>query len=564
MDFKQLLQRINSLESGIQLNEEDKKNKENQLDKVISKDADLKADEKKLKKKASEDIGDLLKALNAIVEGKKDVDEEKADEGNEFTGELAKAKASGKKEFEVDGKKYQVRETKDKTHKDEKSKDTDLKAANKSNDNEDDKDSKKDLKESILDEKAAPGQEDWIKSNKERFIKRYGKKKGLEVLYATSWKRSKSVNESAYLQEYYDRAMMGSCLEQESGMNINASTDTRTGSKSLTVTAQGDAAEQLAQLLKLSGIGHSKNPQQDAEIEETAYVNTPEPEVQGVEVQIQQGNDLHRTKNSYSKAAGGDNPMNMREFQELSKIEHHLNKELESLKIIIEKKDKPDFLDIDKDGDKKEPMKKDVKNFASTKHKELHKKVEESVELTEADLQGLIKKFGIAAVTAAALAGLGGNAQARVSLDDPGSYKVPVPAVAQTQATQSDELKNLAKFGVKTVKDLGNNFTHIQFEGRDGVFDNESNQMYFYNSKTSGLEEVNILPNGRLNTAYTSINKLGPMTLAAFQKAGITILRGSGIKTDNTSPADSAIKPNFTSQSPQNLTFTPKNASVGQ
>lgn len=48
----------------------------------------------------------------------------------------------------------------------------------------------------VLDEKAAPGQEGWIKKNKARFIDQYGKKKGLEVLYATAWKRSKQ-DESA-------------------------------------------------------------------------------------------------------------------------------------------------------------------------------------------------------------------------------------------------------------------------------------------------------------------------------------------------------------------------------
>ena len=48
-----------------------------------------------------------------------------------------------------------------------------------------------------LDESAAPGQEAWIKKNKGRFVKQYGKKKGMEVLYATAWKRSKK-DESAY------------------------------------------------------------------------------------------------------------------------------------------------------------------------------------------------------------------------------------------------------------------------------------------------------------------------------------------------------------------------------
>ena len=45
--------------------------------------------------------------------------------------------------------------------------------------------------EEQVDEVSAPGQEAWIKKNKQHFIDQYGKKKGLEVLYATAWKRSK-------------------------------------------------------------------------------------------------------------------------------------------------------------------------------------------------------------------------------------------------------------------------------------------------------------------------------------------------------------------------------------
>lgn len=304
---------------------------------------------------------DFVKLLNTLdsIQSKKtltesadkkevEVDEEKTEEGNEFSGELAKAKAAGKKEFEVDGKKYQVKESDD-------SEDEAHEA--------DDEDDKETVEESQLEEKAAPGQEDWIKSNKARFIKQYGKEKGLEVLYATAWKRSKKNESMAQLEECYDQAMMGGQPEQESGMNINASTDTRTGSKSLTVTAQGQAAEQLAQLLKLSGIG-AGNPAHEAEMEE-AYANEPNPEVQGVEVQLAQGTDMHRQKASYPKVAGGDNPMNMREAEELKAIEQRLNEELEAFKIMAEAKGKkPDFLDVDKDGDKKEPMKKALKDKA--------------------------------------------------------------------------------------------------------------------------------------------------------------------------------------------------------
>lgn len=42
-----------------------------------------------------------------------------------------------------------------------------------------------------VNEVAAPGQEDWIKANKKRFIDRYGKEKGTKILYAKAWKMAK-------------------------------------------------------------------------------------------------------------------------------------------------------------------------------------------------------------------------------------------------------------------------------------------------------------------------------------------------------------------------------------
>lgn len=46
------------------------------------------------------------------------------------------------------------------------------------------------LKEESLDEVAPPSAkiEKWINSNKERFVKQYGKEKGMQVLYAKAWK----------------------------------------------------------------------------------------------------------------------------------------------------------------------------------------------------------------------------------------------------------------------------------------------------------------------------------------------------------------------------------------
>ena len=44
------------------------------------------------------------------------------------------------------------------------------------------------LEEAIMTEKAPPGMEPWVKANKARFVKQYGEKKGLGVVYATAWK----------------------------------------------------------------------------------------------------------------------------------------------------------------------------------------------------------------------------------------------------------------------------------------------------------------------------------------------------------------------------------------
>jgi hypothetical protein len=239
---------------------------------------------------AANDTMNRLRTLaGRPVKESETVEEDDVEEGNEFSGARDEAVKAGKKEFKVGGKTYPVKES------------------------------------------TAPGQEDWIKSNKEKFIKQYGKEKGEEVLYATAWKRSKAVKESRELEECYDQAMAEQ-PEQESGMNINSNIDTKTGNKSLTVTAQGAAAEELAQILKLSGM-HAH----EEETMEEEYANSPEPVIQGAEVQMQQGNDLNRPKQTYPKVAGGDNPMAIAEAAELAAIEKRLMEELDSIKIVSEK-----------------------------------------------------------------------------------------------------------------------------------------------------------------------------------------------------------------------------------
>jgi len=50
-------------------------------------------------------------------------------------------------------------------------------------------------------EEAPPGEEEWIKANKKRFIDQYGEEEGLKILYATAWKRHNNKSESFDLDE---------------------------------------------------------------------------------------------------------------------------------------------------------------------------------------------------------------------------------------------------------------------------------------------------------------------------------------------------------------------------
>ncbi len=85
--------------------------------------------------------------------------------------------------------------------------------------------------------------------------------------------------------------------------------------------------------------------------------NTPEEEIAGIDAVTGTGDDLHSKGGEAPPVNGGGNPM---------KKESQIKSELMKLYMEMKegKKTKPDFLDMDKDGDKKEPMKKAVKDKA--------------------------------------------------------------------------------------------------------------------------------------------------------------------------------------------------------
>ena len=84
------------------------------------------------------------------------------------------------------------------------------------------------------------------------------------------------------------------------------------------------------------------------------YANEPDPQYGDMSDAIPDGNDLNRKKKAYAATQDGDNPMAVE------------NIKAALYAALTEKKAKPDFLDVDKDGDKKEPMKKALKDKKTT------------------------------------------------------------------------------------------------------------------------------------------------------------------------------------------------------
>lgn len=82
--------------------------------------------------------------------------------------------------------------------------------------------------------------------------------------------------------------------------------------EAIMVSAEGDEAAQLLSILQLAGISAPApmaapmEPEMDMQDE---YSNSPDEVEQDVDAVIASGDDLHREKEQFAAAAGGDNPM---------------------------------------------------------------------------------------------------------------------------------------------------------------------------------------------------------------------------------------------------------------
>ena len=104
-----------------------------------------------------------------------------------------------------------------------------------------------------------------------------------------------------------------------------------------------------------------KNPE-DEQKEET-FANEPEEKVQDIDSLVNKhSGGLNRQKKTHPRVSPADNPMAAEDKITEEELANSLRTQYESFKTAYQEAAKPDFLDMEKDGDKKEPMKKAIKD----------------------------------------------------------------------------------------------------------------------------------------------------------------------------------------------------------
>ena len=101
----------------------------------------------------------------------------------------------------------------------------------------------------------------------------------------------------------------------------------------------------------------------DEEKAAETFANEPEEKVQDIDSLVNKhSGGLNRQKQTHLRVSPGDNPMAAEDKFTEEELANSLRTQYESFKTAYQEAAKPDFLDMDKDGDKKEPMKKAIKD----------------------------------------------------------------------------------------------------------------------------------------------------------------------------------------------------------
>tara|TARA_B100001057_G_scaffold24543_1_gene22633 strand:- start:396 stop:1250 length:855 start_codon:yes stop_codon:yes gene_type:complete len=148
-----------------------------------------------------------------------------------------------------------------------------------------------------------------------------------------------------------DPSMMGA--EPEHGSDMDP------GAMNKQMDVPGDDAMRSMQMGKMRDMMTAPDEEKAAE----TFANEPEEKVQDVDSLVNKhSGGLNRQKKTHMRVSPGDNPMAAEDKITEQDLANSLRAQYESFKTAYQEAAKPDFLDMDKDGDKKEPMKKAIKD----------------------------------------------------------------------------------------------------------------------------------------------------------------------------------------------------------
>ena len=150
-----------------------------------------------------------------------------------------------------------------------------------------------------------------------------------------------------------DAAMIGA-TEPEHGSDMDP------GDMNKKMDVPGDDAMGSMQMAKMRDMMTAPEEEKAAE----TFANEPEEKVQDTDSLVNKhSGGLNRQKTTYPKVASGDNPMAYAEDKITEEeLANSLRTQYESFKQAYQEAAKPDYIDLDKDGNKTEPMKKAAKD----------------------------------------------------------------------------------------------------------------------------------------------------------------------------------------------------------
>ena len=150
-----------------------------------------------------------------------------------------------------------------------------------------------------------------------------------------------------------DAAMIGA-TEPSHGSDMDP------GEMNKKMDVPGDDAMGSMQMAKMRDMMTAPEEEKAAE----TFANEPEEKVQDTDSLVNKhSGGLNRQKTTYPKVASGDNPMAYAEDKITEEeLANSLRTQNESFKQAYQEAAKPDYIDLDKDGNKTEPMKKAAKD----------------------------------------------------------------------------------------------------------------------------------------------------------------------------------------------------------